>query len=105
MLSFAGKLSIVVTTADVESAAFLAPSDTSPGWAQKLFSSPELTIIVHRRGTEPLMMEATTPGDKPGVWRPPVGLTLNLFGVKPTPQVLAALGAWGFPFVVPPRAA
>ena len=103
--AFADKLSISVTTPGVESAAFLAPSDSAPEWAQKLLTSSELTIVVPRRGSQPLMMEATTPGGKPGVWRPPVGLTLYVFGVKPTAQVLAALGAWGYPLVVPPPAA
>ena len=95
---FVGKFVTEIIGSGVNQAAFLAPSGTGAEWAQRLLSVPSLSAVVIRKGDDGLVTAPPKPGEKPGFWRPPQGLTLYLYGVPATNEVADVLASWGFPF-------
>ena len=100
--SFADKLGKELMAGHTGRAVFLAPTHSGPEWAQKLYVHPALTMTVIMRGDEPLVMEPIDKGARPGVWRPPSGLTAFIFGVEATEERCAHWALWGLPFVLSP---
>ena len=100
--SFADKLGKELMAGHTSRAVFVAPTQSGPEWAQKLFMNPALALIVVMRGDEPLVMEPIDKGVRPGVWRPSCGLTAFIFGVEATAECCDQWAVWGLPFVVAP---
>ena len=102
---FADKLGMELMAGHTKRAVFLAATQSGPEWAQKLLANPALTMIVVMRGEEPLVMEPLEKGGRPGVWRPPSGLTAYVFGIEPTEECCEKWAVWGLPFVLSSAAA